>query len=667
MHAASLVSVRGRVHVQLGGLSKYALLCMQSYRLDVELEPGYDEPEYKTAPASRNSAGKNKGRSYADKGKSSSRSIQYSSQLWQGAPRTHSGGSSQGTKRRADSDPRLDSSYDSKRARLGTSAKSAEANGHSSPGKHEADAGTAPDMQGTSSGGLRHSLRPRRPPSYPLKEESPPPPGPSRQHQGGARHGQGSSRPPSGQTQRAQAAATRPTQKARKQHKGFEKLLALGGLWEIVKGKGKAITPAPFWVWEGLATHTPAAAELAAQAADVASAARYFEGGNFPSGAAQAAESAALKRQAMTAAAVLGLDVTSQIPDVIAPAPSKPAAAPKPHQPAPDGHTHATPQMHSQSHATASLQGQALLQLPSQIPAHGKPQSLSQILAQTQPHSQLQSQPHSQSLPQSQQQSMAQSQAHSQTQPAADLSQMHHAQGHANLSLHAQHQQQLLKAHLSNRMLGQSQYHQPAASQLLATLPLSQSQLQQQQQGRQLQSGSDPGLAQTGPVHQQGQHQQQLPASGQHQSSSAVQLAPLQSSSSTYFGAVSQQAGVALQPDQQHPSSSSGQHHASSVTGQAAQMQSRQAVAFPQLELRSGNQNGTKGAAHVSGSLQNQSLQQQQQQRNGDSVAADAQHSSKGHAADKSVAAMAVSLLTGPHITSALANGLSGAVGDDSK
>ena len=63
----------------------------------------------------------------------------------------------------------------------------------------------------------------------------------------------------------------------RKQHKGFEKLLSLGGLWEIVKGKGKAITPAPFWVWEGLATHTPAAAELAAQAADVASAAKYFE------------------------------------------------------------------------------------------------------------------------------------------------------------------------------------------------------------------------------------------------------------------------------------------------------------------------------------------------------------------------------------------------------
>jgi hypothetical protein len=86
------------------------------------------------------------------RGKSSSRSSQYSSQLWQGAQRTHSGGSSQGIKRRADSDPRLDPSYDSKRARSGTSAKSAEANGHSSPGKHEADAGTAPDLQGTSSG-----------------------------------------------------------------------------------------------------------------------------------------------------------------------------------------------------------------------------------------------------------------------------------------------------------------------------------------------------------------------------------------------------------------------------------------------------------------------------------------------------------------------------------
>ncbi len=100
-------------------------------------------------------------------------------------------------------------------------------------------------------------------------------------------------------------------------------------------------------------------------------------------------------------------------------------------------------------------------------------------------------------------------------------------------------------------------------------------------------------------------------------------------------------------------------------------MQSSQAVAFPQPELRADNQNGTVGAAHVSGSLQDQSLQQQQQQqqqqRNGDTVAADAQHSGKGYAADKNVAAAAVSLLTGSHQTSALANGFSGAERDDGR
>lgn len=65
MHAASLVRVN--THVQLVTLSKHAILCMQSYRLDVELEPGYGEPVYKTAAASRQSAGKSKSRSYADK------------------------------------------------------------------------------------------------------------------------------------------------------------------------------------------------------------------------------------------------------------------------------------------------------------------------------------------------------------------------------------------------------------------------------------------------------------------------------------------------------------------------------------------------------------------------------------------------------------------------
>lgn len=64
-------------------------------------------------------------------------------------------------------------------------------------------------------GGLRHSLRPKRPPSYPLKEESPPPQGPSRQSHSGSRQGQGTSRTSSGLSQKAQAAAARPTQKAR--------------------------------------------------------------------------------------------------------------------------------------------------------------------------------------------------------------------------------------------------------------------------------------------------------------------------------------------------------------------------------------------------------------------------------------------------------------------
>ena len=63
-----------------------------------------------------------------------------------------------------------------------------------------------------------HSLRPKRPPSYPLKEEPPPPQAPTRQHQGSAR--QGSSRTSSGQSHRAQAAVTRPTQKVRTSVKG---------------------------------------------------------------------------------------------------------------------------------------------------------------------------------------------------------------------------------------------------------------------------------------------------------------------------------------------------------------------------------------------------------------------------------------------------------------
>ena len=70
---------------------------------------------------------------------------------------------------------------------------------------------------------------------------------------------------------------SRGIKKARKAHSGMSKLLARGGVWEIVKGKGKAVTALPGWVWEGLATHAPDSAELACRAADASSAARYFE------------------------------------------------------------------------------------------------------------------------------------------------------------------------------------------------------------------------------------------------------------------------------------------------------------------------------------------------------------------------------------------------------
>lgn len=75
----------------------------------------------------------------------------------------------------------------------------------------------------------------------------------------------------------AAAAAAKLTAKTRKQLDACDKLLALGGIWEINKGKGKAVTAPPFWIWEGLATHAPEAAQLACEAADAASAAKYFE------------------------------------------------------------------------------------------------------------------------------------------------------------------------------------------------------------------------------------------------------------------------------------------------------------------------------------------------------------------------------------------------------
>ena len=65
--------------------------------------------------------------------------------------------------------------------------------------------------------------------------------------------------------------------KAHKAQQGFDKILAGGGEWEIVKGRGRAITPAPAYIWDALANYAPLAAELAACAANATSAARYFE------------------------------------------------------------------------------------------------------------------------------------------------------------------------------------------------------------------------------------------------------------------------------------------------------------------------------------------------------------------------------------------------------
>lgn len=47
-------------------------------------------------------------------------------------------------------------------------------------------------------------------------------------------------------------------------------------MWEAAKGRGRAVTTAPHWIWEGLASYDPDAAELAVEAADMASSARYF-------------------------------------------------------------------------------------------------------------------------------------------------------------------------------------------------------------------------------------------------------------------------------------------------------------------------------------------------------------------------------------------------------
>jgi len=45
--------------------------------------------------------------------------------------------------------------------------------------------------------------------------------------------------------------------KVRKEHSGFQKVMQKGGVWEIVKGRGRAVTQPPQWLWDGLAAFAP--------------------------------------------------------------------------------------------------------------------------------------------------------------------------------------------------------------------------------------------------------------------------------------------------------------------------------------------------------------------------------------------------------------------------
>ncbi|KAK9815889.1 hypothetical protein WJX72_011499 [[Myrmecia] bisecta] len=105
----------------------------------------------------------------------------------------------------------------------------------------------------------------------------------------------------------------RGVNKAKKAHTGFEKIMGSGGIWEIVKGRGRAVTAPPQWIWEGLATYAPQAAELACQAADVASAAKYFETAVEPANLEQAKQAAVTSRIALATAAAIAAATTARI------------------------------------------------------------------------------------------------------------------------------------------------------------------------------------------------------------------------------------------------------------------------------------------------------------------------------------------------------------------
>lgn len=63
----------------------------------------------------------------------------------------------------------------------------------------------------------------------------------------------------------------------KRNNQAFVKILAARGTWEVTKGKGKYVTTPPRWVWEALSVHALEGTDVAREAADIHSAAKYFE------------------------------------------------------------------------------------------------------------------------------------------------------------------------------------------------------------------------------------------------------------------------------------------------------------------------------------------------------------------------------------------------------
>lgn len=110
----------------------------------------------------------------------------------------------------------------------------------------------------------------------------------------------------------AGAAPGRGLGRVRKEHAGFQKVMQKGGVWEISKGRGRTVAQPPHWLWDGLASLAPEAAQLANEGVDVASAAAYFRG-IPPNGEACAEAAVDASRLAMMAAAAMAAVSSGQL------------------------------------------------------------------------------------------------------------------------------------------------------------------------------------------------------------------------------------------------------------------------------------------------------------------------------------------------------------------